>query len=1301
MTLLQSGLAKSLATADYTIDNSLRFNNDDTSYLSFTPSSEGNKKTWTFSCWTKFTTGAEVTLLGAGTSPNQLQYYVKSTGELYFWYQPGPNVMPTARLRDPSAWYHIVLAVDTTQTTAADRVKFYVNGEQLTDITTTTYPAQNLDTPVGDNVVHRIGIAPNASSQPYDGYMAEVYMINGTQLTPSSFGELDSDTNQWIPKDAKDDLTFGTNGFYQKYSSTELADSFEDSSAGIDTFTSIGTTSWTAPAGVTSVEYLVVAGGGGGGINRGGGGGGGGYLTGTHTVVPGNSYTVTVGDGGAGSSSDQGDDGDDSVFSSITATGGGGGGYSAGTPNGRAGGSGGGGGGISSGGAGTAGQGNAGGGGDDNESSGGGGGANAAGVAGSGSTAGAGGAGTASSITGSSVTYAGGGGGGTYRGTAGSGGAGGGGNGGGTGMGSGVGSPGTDGLGGGGGGAGYGVSGGNGGNGGSGIVIIKYQPGTGFHTITAHGGVTNTRAVRKIGDSSIKFDGTEDFLRSVDSVDWDFISSGTTDYTVEFWIQLSDHSGYNELISQGALPATASPDENLWTLTHSNGTGLAFKAFVSNTGIIATAASGEITDNDWHHIAVVRETNDYTVYLDGTGGTTLTDSSTTTFDGPLQINGRAQDDGTSAYEFNGYLDEIRISNSARYTGNFTPSTTAFTADANTLLLIHSNWTGGLGADSSGNYNTFTPTNLVATDQMTGESPTNNFATWNPVFRDSDNSTTSSYTEGNLKWASSGGDGWAKGTVGASSGKWYWEFYVNSISGTNGYFGAVDSDGAGQSPAMYYSSSAGSIASTGETTQTGLATVTAGDIVGIAIDLDASPQTGKVYKNNVQLGTTIDLQSGNTWTPFVLNANSGVSKTFTLNCGQDSSFAGAATAQGNQDGNNKGDFYYEPPSGYLALCTDNLSDPEIALPGENFNTVLYTGTDTAAGRAITGVGFQPDFVWSKARSITFNHLVEDVVRGSNKTLRPDETSAQDTDHIAGYLTSFDSDGYTTVAGTTNNSRYNQTGVTYVSWNWKAGGAPTATNSAGAGNTPTAGSVKIDGSNLGSALAGTIAATKLSANTTAGFSVVGFTGTGVAGTIAHGLSQAIDLVIVKNRTTGTTDWQTASSQLTDWDYRLKLNDTVAQAEVTSSFPGTAPTASVFSIGTNGDVNESGSAMIAYCFHSVEGYSKVGSYTGNGDTGGNGPFAYTGFSPAYVLIKRVDGAGSWAILNNKSPGYNVVNNSLYASDSNAETVGAGVTSSIVDFLSNGIKIRGYSGNVNTSSGTYTYLAFAESPFKTSNAR
>ena len=1044
------GSAIPSAVSAYEIDNSLRFDDGDSAYLTKTDFGAGNRTTWTFSCWVKLsqiTTQPNIFGSQVDGSPNNRTVISYGNGNINFTNYIGSydaKLVTEAVYRDPSAWYHVVTTWDTDNSTEGDRLRLYVNGDRVTAFKSgqEIYPSSGTNSVLNNSSAHFDIGQQGDGSQYMDGYLAEVYFIDGTALDADSFGETNATTNQWIPKDASG-LTFGTNGFYQKYGS----------SGGHTSFTSVGSTTWTAPEGVTSVDYLVVGGGGGGGFGgRSGGGGAGGMRTGTLSVVGGTSYTVTVGAGGAkgtivgGDFGNPGTNGGDSVFASITSDGGGGGGARSNSGssyiNGKDGGSGGGGGvdggagTTGAGGSATSGQGYDGGTGQhvggSHAGGGGGGGASAVGANNSGSSGGNGGAGLASSITGASVTYAGGGGGGGSSSSSG-----------GSGGGGGSSTDGTDGLGGGGG----SVNEGSGGDGGDGIVIVKPVAGQGF-----------------------------------------------------------------------------------------------------------------------------------------------------------------------------------------------------------------------GLDSSGEGNNFTATNLVATDQMTGESPTNNFATWNPVFRDSDNSTTSSYTEGNLKWASSGGDGWAKGTVGASSGKWYWEFYVNSISGTNGYFGAVDSDGAGQSPAMYYSSSAGSIASTGETTQTGLATVTAGDIVGIAIDLDASPQTGKVYKNNVQLGTTIDLQSGNTWTPFVLNANSGVSKTFTLNCGQDSSFAGAATAQGNQDGNEVGDFYYAPPSGYLALCTSNLPDPEITLPGEHFNTILY---DDGAG-AKTGVGFQPDFVWVKSRGSAYEHELTDAVRGVTKALSSDSTNAESTDSNG--LTAFGTDGFT-VGTDTNYS--DTTGSGMVAWNWKGGGAAVSNG---------------DGDITSS----------VSANTTAGFSIVSYTGDGDnTSSVGHGLTTTPGMIFLK-ALTGTHNWIVWHKDLTATTaYSLYLNTDGAETNNVSYWYDAAPNATTFHPGDGGASNGSGTAYIAYCFESIEGYSKVGSYISNANA--DGPFIYTGFKPAYLLVKGASLSVNWDVTDAVRNTYNVVNRRLAPN-----TTGVDDTSNVIDYLSNGFKVRSTSGGYNDpANGTYIYLAFAESPFKTSNAR
>ena len=1313
MTLLQSGLAKSLAE-DYTIDNSLRFNEGDTPYLSKTFAVEGNRKTWTLSVWAKRAeTGDGHNFFGAGPTPGTNLFndiYFGSDDKITSYLYTGSTIWvisTEAVFRDPAAWYHIVLAVDTTQATDTNRLKLYVNGE-LQALSTATYPPQDTEGYINDNIEHKIGeYFGSGEGEHYNGYLAEFYFIDGTALTPSSFGELSSTTNQWRPIDASG-LTFGTNGFYQKYSSTELAASFADSSGG-----------YLAPAGVTSVEYLVVGGGGGGGGTIGGGGGAGGFRTGTLAVTAGTHYTVTVGAAGAaGAVAANGSDGGDSVFATITATGGGGGG-SDDPENGRDGGSGGGGGtdggpdAVGSGGSSTA-YGNDGGSAyDSSPTFAGGGGGGSGAVGGNGATGGDGGdggAGTANSITGASVTYAGGGGG-SGRGTGGVGGTGGSGGGGnGSSNYNGGGAAGTAGTANTGSGGGGGDQSGGSAAGGSGIVIIKDSKGTvtsyttsqgTVHTITANGDVTNTRAVRKIGDSSIKFDGTGDYLSIPDSTDWSY---GTDNLTIEMWVNLSTTSGTQYLWSQ----ITDSNNEHSCYI--SSGT-IYWQALNASAWVFTGLAASTVTVSAdvWTHLAFVRNGTTFSIYKDGVSGDSTTSSSAfADLAEPLEIG---REEGGSSY-INGYLDELRISNSARYTGTFTPQTTAFTADANTLLLIHSNWTGGLGADSSGNYNTFTATNLVATDQMI-DTPTNNFATLNPVLYSSE---AYRFAEGNLEFINPAGSyvgtsNWWKAlsTIDMTSGKWYFEYRCTANGGSPiQTYGIVPNTIPDTIPNMFgqyvgqkaaewgYHSAGGNVQTGSVATSTGYDTYAVGDIMSCALDLD----NNKVYwaKNNTWQNSG-DPTSGATGTGAQTVATAGVSSWMfgittheadgVANCGQDSSFAGNLTAQGNQDGNEKGDFYYTPPSGYLALCTDNLSTPEIKLPGDNFNTVLYSGNSTA-DRAVTGVGFAEDFAWIKTRTGGVeNHTWCDVVRGTGNHLRSDSTAAQ-IDSLG--VTSFDSDGFTLP----NHNQVNGSGYTYVAWNWKAGGAPTVDNSAGAGATPTAGSVKIDGSNLGSALAGSIAATRLSANTTAGFSVVEFTGTAVGGaTFAHGLSVAPELVILKTPSEINL-WRigfNAGTSNSGFNAPLKFTNAAQGSTDGGFFDTTLPSTSVVTLGYWTDVNST-NGMIAYCFHSVEGYSKVGSYEGNGVA--DGTFIYTGFKPAFVLIKSANDIRNWIIHDNKRDPFNVTSEDLMPNLSDAET-----TADRFDFLSNGFKNRSSSSANNRNGYSIIYIAFAESPFKTSNAR
>ena len=326
--------------------------------------------------------------------------------------------------------------------------------------------------------------------------------------------------------------------------------------------------------------------------------------------------------------------------------------------------------------------------------------------------------------------------------------------------------------------------------------------------------------------------------------------------------------------------------------------------------------------------------------------------------------------------------------------------------------------------------------------------------------------------------------------------------------------------------------------------------------------------------------------------------------------------------------------------------------------EHFNTVTTTG----GAKSITGVGFQPDWIWSKRRDSTSDHHVNDAVRGASKLIYTNATTAEQTN--ANFLTSFDSDGFTT------GSAYWSSSANIVAWNWKANGA---------------GSANTDG---------TINST-VSANTTSGFSIVSWTGTGANGTIGHGLNSTPQVVIVKDRSAGF-GWLFGHNSLGSWTKNLKLNETIAVETITSTFNSTAPTSSVFSIGSSGANNGSGNSLIAYCFAEKTGYSKFGSYTGNGNADGN--FIYTGFKPAFLIVKRYDAGGYfWHMYDNKrssSGGSNIIDDVLYPQNNHAEYSG-----DKLDFVSNGIKYRSANGDINGSGGSYIYMAFAEAPLVGTN--
>ena len=334
------------------------------------------------------------------------------------------------------------------------------------------------------------------------------------------------------------------------------------------------------------------------------------------------------------------------------------------------------------------------------------------------------------------------------------------------------------------------------------------------------------------------------------------------------------------------------------------------------------------------------------------------------------------------------------------------------------------------------------------------------------------------------------------------------------------------------------------------------------------------------------------------------------------------------------------------------------------PSAYFQTALWTGNNTT--QAITNDGnsnLQPDLVWLKMRSAeaSQSHRWIDSTRGVTKSLSSNNNNAEATEATG--LTAFSSDGFT-LGGA---GGYNGNGRTYAGWQWKANGGTTASNSSGS-----------------------ITST-VQANTTAGFSIVSYTGSGNNATIGHGLGVVPEIVLVKKYSSGTVrDWIMYGKVLGNTK-ALMLNNTDSLYTLTDAWNSTTPTSTTFAIGTNGRVNDSGAYYVAYCFAGKQGYSKFGKYKGNGNV--DGPFVYTGFKPAWIMIRRTDSSGDWLMLDSKRSPSNVANKALKADSNVAENSGYWD----VDFLSNGFKIRKADNELNGTS--LFYIAFAENPFVAPN--
>ena len=337
--------------------------------------------------------------------------------------------------------------------------------------------------------------------------------------------------------------------------------------------------------------------------------------------------------------------------------------------------------------------------------------------------------------------------------------------------------------------------------------------------------------------------------------------------------------------------------------------------------------------------------------------------------------------------------------------------------------------------------------------------------------------------------------------------------------------------------------------------------------------------------------------------------------------------------------------------------------DIKDPSAHFQTKTYTGTNNS--NALTNDGnsdLKPDFIWIKRRDYNNGHQLLDSTRGVDKILGSELSSAETT--LANRLSSFDTDGFTVECSS---GAFNASGEPFVAWQWKANGGTTSSNTTG-----------------------TITST-VQANTDAGFSIVTWAGTASTATIGHGLGVAPKVVLVRARDKNVpTSWIMfhKDGSTSDDDY-LILQGTFAKNSQAGLWNNQYPSSTVFGIANDFWVNSASTNYLAYCFAEVEGYSKFGKYVGNGNA--NGSFVYTGFKPAMIILKRTDATNNWLIYDHKRSGYNPKQDKLYPDDASAED--ASTTS--VDLLSNGFKLRASSASQNASGGTYIYMAFAENPF------
>jgi len=738
--------------------------------------------------------------------------------------------------------------------------------------------------------------------------------------------------------------------------------------------------------------------------------------------------------------------------------------------------------------------------------------------------------------------------------------------------------------------------------------------------------------------------------------------TSTTILTISFWVKRGALGSQNITFNGGDTTGN-----NNFYIQFNSSNQIDIDQSISTAQSIRLITTAVFTDpSAWYHIVASIDTTQSTasnrvkLYVNGNQ---ITSFGTATYPAQNAVNqfnvsGRVSNIGKldyyalylDAYMADAYFIDGQALTPSSFgatngtTGQWSPAKYTGTYGNNGFHLTFANTTSTttLGYDTSGNSNNWTTTGISLSAGSTYDSMNDvpvaysataaNYAVLNPL-----SLLVGTITNGNL----SGDTGTTNGGVvyGSinipSSGKWYWEFTQTNTGVSYSGIETIVSSTSVTTPNNVWYVFDGTKIVNGTTSSYG-ASYGNNDTIGVAVNVDSGTIT--FYKNGTSQGAITYATASISVTPSWRDGSGSASISFNANFGQQP-------------------FTYTPPSGYNALNTYNLPTPTIAQGNKYMDATTYTGSGSA--RSVTNAGgFQPDLVWAKGRSVSYDNEWYDSVRGATKRIISNSTGAEAT--VSG-VTAFNSNGFSLGSDTGTN----QSSQTFVGWQWQAG--------AGSSSSNTNGSIT----------------STVSVSTTAGFSIVTWTYSG-SGTIGHGLGAVPQMIIQKDRTSGTYNWDVYHVSLGNTK-RAILNSS-AVPDVENVWNNTTPTSLVFSIGSSWYTN--GDNVVSYCFAPIAGFSAFGSYTGNGSA--TGPFIYTGFQPKWLLIKATNITNYWFVFDSARNTYNSVNYLLDPNDPRAEISGA----LFFNFLSNGFQVTGTDGGENGSGNTYIYAAFASNPFAYSNA-